>query len=79
MHHYLMVYDRSEGRVLRMDRFTDARAALRERFNEENRQPKDVEVVVLSAASEDALRRTHARYFRPVKDLVRGMSALRIA
>ena len=68
---FLVVFERSVGRVIQMDQFGDKREALRGRFTAERRyqdQP-DVEVVVLNADSEESLRRTHARYFESVSDM----------
>jgi hypothetical protein len=71
MQHFLVVFDRAEGRVLREEPYDDARDALTERFKTErlHRGDPDIEVVVLSAESPDALRRTHARYFLTLSEL----------
>lgn len=78
MRHYLVVYDRRRGaRVGRLRTFHDAGRALDARFEAE-RQHKadpDIEVVVLSGRSVDALRRTHGRYFEDAQQIAR--SALR--
>lgn len=69
--HYLVVFDRARGRILREEPFDDERDALTERFRTERlyRSDADIEVVVLSAASPEALRRTHARYFLTLSEL----------
>ena len=74
MNHYLIVFDRTAGRVLRDDAYTDRHEALRERFKAERayQGDDDIEVVVLAADSRDALTKTHARYFKPLKSLLQG-------
>ncbi|HEU0129871.1 MAG TPA: hypothetical protein VFQ85_02630 [Mycobacteriales bacterium] len=71
MVHYLLVYDRPRGRLLREEAFEDEREALTERFRVErlHRADPDIEVVVLSAPTKEALRRTHARYFMSVGEM----------
>lgn len=66
MNHYLVVFDRSKSEVLQRRRFSDANKALEARFEAEReyRDDPDIEVVVLSARSVDALRHTHGRYFK---------------
>ena len=60
--HWLIVYDRDRGQLLRCDKYSDASAALSERFRLEQAGATE-EIVVLGADSIDALRRTHGRYF----------------
>jgi hypothetical protein len=69
--HFLVVFDRAEGRLLRLEEFPDRAVALKERFASErlHRNAPTVEVVVLTANSEDALRRSHARYFQDVQQI----------
>ncbi|GIH69014.1 hypothetical protein [Sphaerimonospora thailandensis] len=71
MNHYLLVYDRRKGRILHKEIFDDRRAALRGRFASERQHSGDIdiEVVVLGARSWEALKHTHARYFKSVQDL----------
>ncbi len=47
------------------------------RFEEETRHKDDpdVEVVLLTATSRDALTRTHARYFKTVPELAAALAA----
>ena len=74
MNHYLVVFDRSKGEVLRLNRYSDREEALHARFAEERArqgQP-DIEIVVLAATREDALRRTHGRYFKNFDQLAVG-------
>jgi hypothetical protein len=75
MQHFLVVFDRPQGRVLREEAYDDERAALAERFRTEklHRGNPDVEVVVLSAESREALRRTHARYFMTISELANAV------
>lgn len=74
MRHFLLVFDRKQGRVLREETFEDERAALAERFRTErlHKDQPDIEVVVLGADSAEALRRTHARYFMSVSEIARA-------
>lgn len=74
MTHYLIVFDRALGQVLRNDPYTDRHEALRERFKAERAHlgDDDIEIVVLAADSPDALIKTHARYFKPLKGLLQG-------
>lgn len=79
MIHYLLVYERSTGRLKEcLDLGTDSVAALAERFDRERRESSDpdVEVVLLSAQSRDELMRTHARYFKSVGELAADLETL---
>jgi hypothetical protein len=71
VNHYLVVFDRSSGEVLRRQRFGDPGEALRARFAEERKRrgEADIEIVVLGAESWDSLRRTHGRYFKDFDEL----------
>ena len=66
MNHYLVVFDRSKGSVLRHKRYNDRDEALAARFATEREHHADpnIEVVVLGARSWEALKRTHGRYFK---------------
>ena len=77
MKHYLVVYNRQEGEIIRHRAFGDAGRALRARFDagREYRGQEAVEVVVLGAGSWESLRQTHARYFKDVQQL--AASAIR--
>jgi hypothetical protein len=76
MGHWLIIHDRSTGRLLTCDEYQDGGLAIRHRFEWERFYAgcDDAEVVVLSAASLDAVRATHGRYFalvaRELPDLV---------
>lgn len=75
MSYFLLVYDRTAG-VLRepVVEFADheREAAVRRRFEleQQEREHPNIEVVVLGAASMNALRRTHARYFKSMSELL---------
>jgi hypothetical protein len=71
MKHFLVVYDRRRGRVVRLQDYNVADQALTARFEAEREysdQP-DIEVVVLGAESRQALAHTHSRYFKDVREL----------
>jgi hypothetical protein len=74
VNHYLVVFDRSSGKVLRRQRFSDPGKALDARFAEErkHRGETSIEVVVLGADSWDSLKRTHGRYFKGFDQLAAG-------
>lgn len=71
MQHYLVIYDRRAGKIIRHRRFQAPNTALAARFaaEREYRADPDVEIVVLGADSWDALRETHSRYFEDVQEL----------
>ncbi len=65
---FLIQYDRSPGKVVRLDTYADSDLARAEEERlaielELNRQGVNHEVLLLDAASEEALRMTHQRYF----------------
>jgi hypothetical protein len=70
--HFLLVYDRSTGQLLELVEHPHQAEALQARFAAEklHRDDPSIEVVVLTADSEEALRRTHTRYFLDVPQLV---------
>lgn len=62
---FLLTYDRSERRLVNMEKFGDNREAA-ETYGERERQHADrphIEVVLLGADSERAIRVTHPTYF----------------
>jgi hypothetical protein len=71
VNHYLIVFDRSKGTILRIEAFTARQAALQARFEAEHElgRDTDIEVVVLGADSQEALKRTHSRYFSGLRQL----------
>ena len=75
---FLIEYDRSRGGIVSLRTFakkeaTNACTARLELELELNRKGRDHEVVILEAASEDALRRTHRRYFESLSELMRSV------
>jgi hypothetical protein len=72
---FLIVYNRSRGRIdtfrafdaIKRQEAEDSRLELE---LELNRRGDEREVVLLEAASEEALRRTHRRYFEDLNELV---------
>ena len=71
---FLIEYDRQSGRIVTMTSFHDSERKTAEdsRLNLElelNSNGIQNEVVILEAESEDAIRRTHRRYFEDVPDL----------
>ena len=78
MTQYLVRYRRSTGDLLQFEDLGPDRAAAMERRLEEERAHKDdsdVEVVLLTSASQEALIRTHARYFKSVSELAAALGA----
>jgi hypothetical protein len=71
--HFLVVYDRSTGELRELTEFSDDHAdqARRERLKRElaERTHPEIEVVVVTSPSRAALERTHARYFKSVREL----------
>lgn len=64
--HFLLTYDRSKLRLVNIERFRDGEKAV-DRYEEREHQYADqphMEVVLLGADSEDAIRVTHPTYFR---------------
>ncbi len=71
---FLIEYDRRRGTIVKMDTFdsaeqSKARDAQLQLELDLNRQGTEREVVLLEAASEAALRRTHRRYFESLSEL----------
>ena len=71
---FLIEYDRSSGEIVTFREFDDserrkAEDARLEMELELNRLGTEREVVLLEAASEEALRRTHRRYFENLAEL----------
>jgi hypothetical protein len=69
---FLLEYRRSTGKLLScVDLGSDRPLAMAKRFEREraHNADQDVEVVLLTASSADALKRTHARYFKSVPEL----------
>src|SRR5262249_38065420 len=71
---FLIEYDRNQGRIVALKEFEDserqqAEDARLEIEIELNRRRTKHEVVLLEAASEEALRKTHRRYFENLSEL----------
>jgi len=76
---FLIEYKRSKGLIVTFRKFDDSqrRKVQRLRLKIEldlNRKGIDHEVVLLEAASEDALRLTHRRYFEDLRQLLQSGS-----
>ena len=75
MKSFLVVYNQSTGELVALRRFgsgpQERLEALEARLDAElqHQSQPEIEVVVLNAESEDALRRTHGRYFKSVHEL----------
>ena len=75
---FLIEYDRLKGRLVKFEKFKDS-----ERLNAENRRLElelDLnrrkvkhEVVLLEAAKEEMVRRTHRRYFQNYRQIVESV------
>ena len=77
---FLIEYNRPEGRLVTFERFKDSERlkAQNARLDLEldlNRRRVSHEVVLLEAASEAALRRTHRRYFETLRQIAESASA----
>lgn len=72
---FLIEYDRSSGSIVTFKEFEDSEQQLAKEMRlqmelELNRLGTEREVVLLEAATEEALRRTHRRYFENLTELV---------
>ena len=77
----LLVYDRAAGRLLREQAFEARGDALQERFEAEEEyrgREAEIEVVVLTARSRDALLRTHGRYWLSLSQLAEAVDAAQV-
>lgn len=73
---FLIEYDRNRGEVITFEKFhnserQDAEEARLKKELELNRLGVEREVVLMEAATEEALRRTHRRYFENLDELVK--------
>jgi hypothetical protein len=76
---FLIEYDRSAGKLVVFKTFENSQRAEAEKTRLEteldlNRNGIDHEVLLLEASTEDALRRTHRRYFEDLAEI--GESAI---
>ena len=74
---FLIEYDRNRGEIVTFRSFdgSEREAATGARLELElelNRQGVEHEVVILEAASEEAVRRTHRRYFENLEELLKA-------
>jgi hypothetical protein len=75
--HFLIEYDRPNGTITELRTFDDSSRKLAEDTRLElelklNREGVEHEVVLLEAPSQEALRRTHSRYFQSLAEIARG-------
>jgi len=78
MRNFLVVYNRRTGEnTVREFPPGQGREAIRARFEAEgqNRGNSDIEVVVLGSRSREELLKTHSRYFRSAREMVKSTSA----
>jgi hypothetical protein len=78
---FLIQYDRRAGHIVSLERFTDDQRLIagKSRLDLEielQRRSQNHEVVLLEAASEEALRKTHGRYFEDVEHLLAVAAAV---
>ena len=76
---FLVEYDRRRGRLISFKTFVDSErgtvADLRLKMELDlNKKGVDHEVVLLEANSEEALRRTHRRYFENPRQILKSTS-----
>jgi hypothetical protein len=74
---FLIEYDRTAEKILRFERFEDAERSRAEDSRLEielslNRDGIDHEVILLQATSEEALHRTHRRYFETLPSIAKS-------
>jgi Ran GTPase-activating protein (RanGAP) involved in mRNA processing and transport len=72
---FLIEYDRNQGQIITFKKFNamerqNAEGSRLEMELNHNRLGTEREVVILEADSEEALRRTHRRYFESLTELV---------
>ncbi len=78
---FLIQYDRHKGRIVSMQSFSDsdrkqAQDSLLTLELQLNQNGTDNEVVLLEAESEEAVRRTHRRYFEDLSELLNPPSSI---
>ena len=76
---FLIEYNRPEGRIVTFKTFTDSDRSLADKTRHEleldlTRKGIDHEVVILQAGSEDAIRRTHRRYFVDAQQMLKSFN-----
>lgn len=77
MTHFLLVYDRAVGELVRKQEFAERADAMRARFLAETEFSgrREIEIVALDAESEHELQRTHGRYFLGLAELAGRIAA----
>lgn len=75
MTHFLLVYDRDAGTLVRKQVFAARADAMQARFRAESEfgGRREIEIVALDAESEEELQRTHGRYFLGLTELADRM------
>jgi hypothetical protein len=78
---FLIEYNRPEGRIVTFRVFDEAERAAADGARLEieldlHRKNVDHELVLLEASSEEALRRTHRRYFEDASEILRSARTL---
>ena len=69
MTYFMIVFDRGMRKILDLEAFENSEEALEARLSREIESPGSaLEIVVLGAEDENALRRTHSRYFGDVQE-----------
>jgi len=79
---FLIEYKRSQGRIVTFKTFDDSERSEAERSRLEielelNQRNVDHEVILLDAADEQALRRTHRRYFEDAVQIANSLNGSR--
>jgi len=70
MNYYVIVFNRERRELISLESFPDSSIAIKARFEKEMEDPGSrLEIVVLGAESEDALKRTHSRYFGEIQEV----------
>lgn len=77
---FLIEYNRLAGHIVAFQTFDDSDQLAAENLRLErelklNRRLEGIEIVLLQASSEDALRQTHRRYFETASEIVRSTSS----
>lgn len=71
MAHFLLIYDRDAGKLVRQESYDSGDEAMRARFVAEGEFAgrDEMEIVALVAESQEAARITHGRYFLGLSEL----------
>jgi hypothetical protein len=81
--YFLLIYERPTGRILEQRTYAEDEQvqAQKERLARElqERERPDIEVVLLGAESLEALKKTHGRYFKTMKELLAELKSNRSA